>query len=336
MITSENESGQALGGDSYIPDDDLVAAAQVAMVLGQPLLLTGEPGTGKSTFAQHVARTLAPHFFAAAGTGNPGAYPLYVFETKSTSVATDLFYRFDNMGRFHATHDNPIHYIAFEALGQAILESLPRSAVADLLTAQSDHRGPRRSIVLIDEIDKAPRDFPNDLLNEIEQMFFRIPELPIKDGKSVRTVSAAPALRPVVILTSNSEKNLPAPFLRRCVFHHIRFPDRSNAKRLRSIIHANLAGGSSVLSESAIDFFYSVREDLVLDKLPTTSELIQWIRILHARQPFADGVRVRDLRLADLPPAYVKVTLGVLAKTASDLARIEEFSASLAAAAKRH
>jgi MoxR-like ATPase len=332
-----SESEQATAGDSYIPDDDLVAAAQVAMILGQPLLLTGEPGTGKSTFAQHVARTLAPHFFAATDAKAQDNYPLYLFETKSTSVSTDLFYRFDNMGRFHATHKNPIHYIAFEALGLAILESLPRTAVGDLLTAHSEHHGPRRSIVLIDEIDKAPRDFPNDILNEIEQMFFRLPELPVEEGKSVRKVAASPALRPVVILTSNSEKNLPAPFLRRCVFHHIRFPDRSNAKRLRAIIHANLAGGSSVLSESAIDFFYSVREDLVLDKLPTTSELIQWIRVLHDRQPFAQGMRVRDMRLEDLPQAYVKATLGVLAKTANDLARIEEFSASLAAtAAKRH
>ncbi|MYM27965.1 AAA family ATPase [Duganella sp. CY15W] len=318
----------------YLPDPDLVAAAQVALELGLPLLLTGEPGTGKTTFARYVADHLAPEYLHHGGIpGIPGPLPLHIFETKSTSVANDLFYRFDSLRRFHAVHDqrmsaNTIDYITFEALGTAILESLPWHDVADLLLAEH-HCGPRQAVVLIDEIDKAPRDFPNDLLNEIDHMRFRIAELTATDGRSVRELRAPKPLRPIVILTSNSEKNLPAPFLRRCVFHHIRFPEREfGAARLAEIVRANLAQASGPLTNSAIEFFYDIREQLELEKPPSTSELVQWVRILYSRNHLAVNHTRSDSELATLPSSYLKATLSVIGKTANDLGKIYQLADS--------
>jgi MoxR-like ATPase len=319
------------GEDCYLPSPELAAAAEVALELGLPLLLTGEPGTGKSTFARHLAERLAPAHFEQMGLNTPAHLPLYTFETKSTSVATDLFYHFDSLRRFHAVHDREmsahnIDYLTFGALGRAILESLPWKAVSDLVREPNEHHGPRRSVVLIDEVDKAPRDFPNDLLNEIDGMFFRIPELSHNPAKQVRSVSAPRTMRPIVVLTSNSEKNLPAPFLRRCVFHHIRFPDRDNEPgRLAQIVHRNLGIHPSRLSDSAVGFFYDVRE-LQLEKPPTTAELVEWIRVLHARSRLAGAEDVPSRTVCRLPPGYLKATLGVIGKTPGDLAEIERFA----------
>ena len=315
----------------YLASDDLIAAAQVALELKLPLLLTGEPGTGKTQFAAYVANKLGPEFLLKPGVPTPLSFPLYVFETKSNSVASDLFYRFDNLRRFHAVHDekmsrNNIDYMTFEALGRAILESLPWDQVADLVPTAENHVGPRRSVVLIDEIDKAPRDFPNDLLNEIDQMYFKIPELS-KPGLEVRSVRAPEDLRPIVIMTSNSERNLPAAFLRRCVFHHIRFPDQeTDPGRLADIVRSNSIKQSR-LSDSAIKFFYDVRAQLELDKQPTTSELIQWIEVLYSRARVFGNIDVAKRTLCALPPTYVSGTLGAIAKTSHDLHEITQFAA---------
>ena len=320
--------GARMPAPTYIPDDDLLIAARVAMELGQPLLLTGEPGTGKTTFAQYLADVLAPSFFAVGEAAGAPAFALHTFETKSTSVASDLFYRFDSLRRFQAAHNPSMSsdnadYITFEALGRAIIESLPYDAVKDLEPDASLHQGARRSVVLIDEVDKAPRDFPNDLLNEIQRMFFRIPEITAPGSRAIRRVDAAPDMHPIVVLTSNSEKNLPAPFLRRCVFHHIRFPERQSA-RLGEIIRANLKHPGSVLADSALAFFYDVREHGRMDKLPTSHELMRWIQTLHTPgRFFAGDVDVSRKQLGELPLAKLKATLGVIAKTANDVSEVE-------------
>jgi MoxR-like ATPase len=327
-MTTERSTSQGV----YIADDELVIAAKVAMELGQPLLLTGEPGTGKTTFAGHLAANLAPEFFSNQDSPPPSTtLPLHKFETKSTSVATDVFYRFDSMRRFQAAHDPKMSadnrdYIAFEALGEAILQSLAWNEVSDLVPERIEHLGPRRSVVLIDEIDKAPRDFPNDLLNEIDQLFFRIPELTDPRTQRIRRVVANPALRPVIVVTSNSERNLPAPFLRRCIFHHIQFPDRDHKERLVKILKANLAGEVGKLADSAINFFYDIREELQLEKLPTSHELQQWVRVLHGQRWLDADLDPKTLQLADLPPHLLKATFGVIAKTAGDIAQVEQLA----------
>ena len=285
--------------DTYISHDNLEIAAQVAIQLNQPLLLTGEPGTGKTTYARHLAAKLG----AQMGEGD---LPLLKFETKSTSAARDLFYHFDSLRRFHAAHDPAMSrenraYLSFNALGEAILRSRSPRETGDLLP---DHLQARQSVVLIDEVDKAPRDFPNDILNEIERQYFRIPEL------EMRTIEADPDYRPIVILTSNSEKNLPDAFLRRCVFYHIPFPDKDT---MGEIVRANL-GGDLAIAGDAVDFFYALRE-LSLDKPPATAELVSWLKALRAQGAFT-ATRLEDIR------HLVKGTLGVLAKTRDDLERV--------------
>lgn len=272
----------------YLPDEGLVAAVNVALMLQQPLLLTGEPGTGKTQLAYSVAWEL----------GIPGPF---VFETKSTSQSRDLFYTFDNLRRFQAAHSSsesldPRLFLEFSALGLAILRTLePADAIRFLSPGTKTHEMPHRSVVLIDEIDKAPRDFPNDILGEIENLYFRIPEI------SADAVRAAQPLRPVVIITSNSEKSPPDAFLRRCIFYHIPFPDES---RLEEIVLSRITGlttGAGNVLEGILSFFGRLRDPSAgLRKKPGTAELLHWVAALvslgiDAASPFkgqaAVGVR---------------------------------------------
>lgn len=252
----------------YIPDTGLVDAANVALLLGQPLLLTGEPGTGKTQFAYSLSWEL-------------GFDVPLIFETKSSSAARDLFYGYDTLSRFHAAQTGEgskesLDYITWHALGIAILQSRAMVDVEPWLPKEFLHNGPRRSVVLIDEIDKAPRDFPNDLLNEVENLYFRVPEL----GNA--RIAASEEMRPILILTSNSEKNLPDAFLRRCVYYNIPFPD---AKRLAEIVMARVGSfenSDSRLLADALELFFKLREPASgLRKRPATAELIGWLIALR-------------------------------------------------------
>lgn len=287
--------------EHYLPDKGLVEAANVALVLGQPLLLTGEPGTGKTQFAYRLAWEL--------GLDQP-----FRFETKSTSVASDLFYTFDTVGRFHATQlkksdeeVHPVNFLRFGALGKAILQARSTGEIEDLLVSSqlaAWHNGPRRSVVLIDEIDKAPRDFPNDMLNEIERMYFRIVEL------GNREVGASSELQPAIVITSNSERQLPDPFLRRCVYYHLPFPDRARLEDIVLRRVTGLSGKPGRLVDDAITVFERLRQDSVgLRKKPSTAELLAWLVALMAVGASADQPLSSD---------HTRATLSALIKAQED------------------
>jgi len=250
----------------YLSDPELVEAVNLAICVGQPLLVTGEPGCGKTRLAWSVASEL--------GLGEP-----LEFYTRSTSRAGDLLYRFDAVRRFYDIQagdqraKDPANYVEYEALGRAIVEGKPR-------------------VVMIDEIDKAPRDFPNDLLNEFDRMCFTVWELPKEQREKASEV------RPIIIITSNSERQLPLPFLRRCVFHRIDFPDEGGLRRIveERLGDVDLDGG---LVTAAVERFREVREVKGIYKRPATGELLAWTFALHAQGK--TGQEVRDAQLSRLP-----------------------------------
>ena len=262
--------------DSYIADPGLRDAVNVALLMGQPLLITGEPGTGKTQLAASIA-----HEFKQPDSHST---PLLTFHTKSTSTAKDVFYHYDALRHFHAANHSKAltqadDYISYEALGLAILLSLaPDDSQRDetvnkQLPLKFQSRHSVRSIVLIDEVDKAPRDLPNDVLNEFENMTFTVSE-------TRRTFKAAQDFRPVLILTSNSEKDLPDAFLRRCIFYHIDFP---NHERLMKIVNKRLKLNSDFTQQhldAAISHFEKIR-NLSLKKKPATAELLSWLYVLQ-------------------------------------------------------
>lgn len=285
----------------YLAEEGLRDAVNVALALGQPLLLTGEPGTGKTQLAASVANEL----------GLPAPF---VFNTKSTSSARDLFYQYDALRHFHDSQfrqgeTTTQQYITYEALGLAILLAMEPGMVKDLLPEPLKGRGPARSVVLIDEVDKAPRDLPNDVLNEIEEMSFAVKE-------TGQHYSADRRYRPILILTSNSEKTLPDAFLRRCVFYHLTFPSR---ERLIQIVQRRL-GASTRLSpgmvEQAVQHFEKIRE-LGLRKRPSTAEFLAWLRVLDRLQ----------IDLANPKPGQreaIAFTYSILAKSQEDLRYLQE------------
>lgn len=288
--------------EGYLADDGLRAAVNVAIALGQPLLLTGEPGTGKTQLAASLAYEL-----------NLPA-PL-TFNVKTTSSAKDLFYRYDALGHFRdaqfergAEKVDAAKHITYEALGLAILLSVPPAQGDAYLPQRLRGRGPTRSVVLIDEIDKAPRDLPNDVLNEIQDMAFTVKE-------TGETFTSSAEYRPILVLTSNSEKGLPDAFLRRCVFYDIPFPDK---KRLAEIVRRRLPPQSAFTTEQlehAIDRFDEIRK-LGLKKPPATAELLGWVRILEQA-----GIDVAKLEPAQAD--ILTLSYSALLKTREDVERLK-------------
>ncbi|WP_315830808.1 MoxR family ATPase [Bradyrhizobium prioriisuperbiae] len=289
------------------------AAVDVAIGLKRPLLVAGEPGCGKTELGYAVARRL-------------GIGSLYFFSTKSSSEARELFYTYDAVGRFREAQLNATRtpeeraaapqmtsgdFIHYQGLGRAILDAHPRDQVKDLLKG-SGHAAspnqPRRSVVIIDEIDKAPRDFTNDLLREIEDMSFRVPELGNRAGERDATPPGdkIPTDRwPIVIATSNEESQMPDAFLRRCVFLAIEFPEPNVLKEILDL-HFGSSGRDGPFPEvergTLLTLFGTLRKS-GMQKDPGIAELIDAGRIVAAR-PYEMTLAAWMPRLA---PALIKL-----------------------------
>lgn len=315
----------------YLPADELVHAAEVAYALKRPLLLSGEPGTGKTEFARWVADTLSKKY-------GFDKKPI-IFNTKSTSIAQDLFYFYDaiahfrdaNIQRFNSSatvslrkkqvsfesepaqveavsvsqenNSDPLDardYITFDALGLAFLRAKGIGIVETNSKAKATG-----SVVLIDEIDKAPRDFPNDLLNEIEKYTFTVKEL----GHKTIELSDEEKKSIMIIMTSNFEKNLPEAFLRRCVYFHISFPKEERlaeilAKRLQTEDPADLDN-----IKQRVDEFFKFRADNNIQKKPTTSECLDYVRVLHSEKNLGQALFDASNKITNEGRKYISLLL---------------------------
>ncbi|HAU10532.1 MAG TPA: MoxR family ATPase [Gammaproteobacteria bacterium] len=269
------------GTDTYIATEDLQMAVNAAVTLERPLLIKGEPGTGKTMLAEEVAAALGR--------------PLINWHIKSTSKAQQGLYEYDAVSRLR---DSQLGDERVKDIGNYI----KRGKLWDAFETDE------RVVLLIDEIDKADIEFPNDLLTELDQMEFFVYET----GETVRAKN-----RPIVIITSNNEKELPDAFLRRCFFHFISFPDRDTMERIVKVHHPRIK--QELISE-ALDIFFNVREVPGLKKKPTTSELIDWLKLLMADDIPDEILKERDPTRA-IPPLY-----GALLKNEQDVHTLQRLA----------
>jgi MoxR-like ATPase len=262
------------GTERYVATDDLKMAVNAAVTLERPLLIKGEPGTGKTMLAQEVAGALGR--------------PLFEWHVKSTTKAQHGLYEYDAVSRLRDSQ-----------LGEARVADIANYIVRGRLWDAFDCG--ERAVVLIDEIDKADIEFPNDLLRELDRMEFYVHET----QQLVRAKH-----RPLIIITSNNEKELPDAFLRRCFFHYIRFPDRDTMGR---IVDVHFPGIKQTLVREAMEAFFELREVPGLKKKPSTSELLDWLKLLMAEDIPAETLRSNDNGKI-LPPLH-----GALLKNEQDV-----------------
>ena len=269
------------GTADYVATDDLKVAVNAAVTLRRPLLIKGEPGTGKTVLAHEIAAAL-------------GA-PLIEWHVKSTTRAVQGLYEYDAVARLRDGQlgDPRVHDIS---------NYIRKGKLWDAFTA------PVLPVLLIDEIDKADIEFPNDLLQELDRMEFHVYET----GETIKA-----AERPVVVITSNNEKELPDAFLRRCFFHYIKFPDRATMER---IVEVHFPGIQKIMLGRALDLFYDVRDVPGLKKKPSTSELLDWLKLLLHEDLPLDVLQNRDPTKA-IPPLH-----GALLKNEQDVMLFERLA----------
>ena len=275
----------------FVPGKRLETAINTAISVGEPLLITGEPGTGKTQAAYYAAYKL-------------NVEPAIHFQVKSDSTAKDLLYHFDTVRYFHDAHLVNLEKKAPDSDNTLEKADYVEPRALWLAFRRGKDRGVPQ-VVLIDEIDKAPRDFPNDLLHELDKMAFNISELGLGAD-----VSVPPNLRPIVFITSNSERRLPEPFLRRCVYHHIRFDDRLVELAVQARRQEAFPSLSDEFIKLAVRRFLSLR-DRNLRKKPATGELLVWLNVLSVAVGAYPEQLERDL--SKLP------YLGVLLKDHQDI-----------------
>jgi MoxR-like ATPase len=267
------------GTSTYIATDDLTMAVNAAVTLERPILVKGEPGTGKTQLAIEVAQSLGR--------------PLYEWHIKSTTKAQQGLYEYDAVARLRDSQlgDDRVHDISNYIVRGKVWEAF-----------ESDEQ----PVLLIDEIDKADIEFPNDLLRELDRMEFYVYE-------TKKLVKARH--RPIIVITSNNEKELPDAFLRRCFFHYIKFPDKETMAEIVDVHFPNL---KKDLLREALEAFYKVRDVRGLKKKPSTSELLDWIKLLLAEDIPPEVLRGEDARNA-IPPLY-----GALLKNEQDVHLFEQ------------